>query len=488
MNDDLNSSMLLNPEVSFYKNHSDTEGEIRQILSLRDDIKHGKWDRIILAMRQELEGVTDEKERDRIKQIHKAKLSAFTGSGVFSKRNAGGLIKHSGMLFIDIDPKENPILLEKLDEIRKQLISDKYTYILFTSCSGMGIAIGVKIDGTKHLETFQFLQHYYLENYGLVVDKGCKDVTRLRYISYDPDLYSSEGAETVILPPDFFKEPKRSHTNLFSNANGKNHEIIRAIIASKILLGYDFYNSWLKIAFALAQEFGEAGRAYFHELSKISPKYDPADCDRKFDNCLKTNRGDVTFGTIVHLAKEARIVFKNASLWTPITEVTEVTDDPESKIEIPDFPIDVFPAWLKDFILHLSESIGVPASATASIVLTILSSPAIGNTIRTSPKPNFLVSLFLWACVVMPTGSGKSPLLDQLTKIVKRKQALSYRQFKDKLRVYKNEVRNFRKGKGCALPDEPIFEQFLIQDTTLEALGNAFEGQLLRAAKRPGRA
>ncbi len=255
----------MSTEVSFYKNHSDTAGEIRSLLGLCEDIKQGKWDRDILAMRQELEGVSDEKKRDCIKKLHKAKLSAFTGSGVFSERNAKGLIKHSGIIFIDIDLKDNPILLEKFDEILKHLTADKYTHILFISCSGKGIVIGVKIDGTKHLETFQFLQHYYLEKHGLTIDKGCKDITRLRYISYDPDLYLCEGAEIVIVPPEFLKEQKCSHSPV-SHANGKNHEIVKAIIASGKLLGDDSYDTWLRIGFALAQEFGETGRGYFHSL------------------------------------------------------------------------------------------------------------------------------------------------------------------------------------------------------------------------------
>ena len=63
----------------------------------------------------------------------------------------------------------------------------------------------------------------------------------------------------------------------------------------------------MKIAFALVNEFGETGRESFHSLSLVSPKYDRTECDRKFDNCLKTNRGAVTFASIVHMAKNAGV-------------------------------------------------------------------------------------------------------------------------------------------------------------------------------------
>lgn len=97
------------------------------------------------------------------------------------------------------------------------------------------------------------------------------------------------------------KEAKHSEPVFY--ANGKSHEIVKKIIASGKLPGDDTYESWVRIGFALVTEFGEEGRGYFHELSKLSPKYDLVDCDRKFDNCLRSNKGEVSFATIVHLAK-----------------------------------------------------------------------------------------------------------------------------------------------------------------------------------------
>lgn len=422
--DKMSRQQILDSQVSFYKNHSDTAGEIRSLLGLCEDIKHGKWDRDILAMRQEMEGVTDEKERDRIKKIHKAKLSAFTGSGVFSKRNAGGLIKHSGMLFIDIDPNDNPILLEKFDEIRKQLTADKYTCILFSSCSGMGIAIGVKIDGTKQLETFQYLEQYYKEEYGLTIDKACKDVARLRYISYDKDLYYANGrTQLVTVPEGFLKESERGDTKPIPNANGKNHEIIRAIIASKILLGDDSYNSWLKIAFALAQEFGEAGRAYFHELSKISQKYDPAECDRKFDNCLKTNRGDVTFGTIIHLAKQAGIRIPTPDTYNPRMDRQTVLQwqepDVDNDVSLPKFPLEEMPKgsnWLFDFAQAVAENRQTSLDMPSLVAITMVSIVSAYRKYWVGGKKNWIESTNIWTSIEMASGETKSAVMTDAKK------------------------------------------------------------------------
>ncbi|GEM_PF-994200 len=283
-------------EVSIFSNVVDTQGKTVSLSAILGGIKNGKWANQI----SELRSIKDEKAQKAFKNT----LSCFTGSGVYKKRTIEGLVSHSGALIIDTDVKDNPILSENFDEIRQKLIADKHTLFLFTSCRGNGIAIGVRINGEKHGETFQYLEHYYLEKHGLTIDKGCKDVTRLRFISYDPDLYYNVGAETVIVPPEFTKETKLGHTAPVSHANGKNHEIVEKIIASGKLLGDDTYESWVRIAFALVSEFGEGGRLYFHELSRISPKYDRADCDKKYDNCLRTNKGAHTFASIVHFAKE----------------------------------------------------------------------------------------------------------------------------------------------------------------------------------------
>ena len=70
----------------------------------------------------------------------------------------------------------------------------------------MALLWETKIDGAKHLETFQFLEQYYRETHKLTIDKGCKDVARLRFISSGSGLVNSnEGAEIVIVPPEFMK-------------------------------------------------------------------------------------------------------------------------------------------------------------------------------------------------------------------------------------------------------------------------------------------
>ena len=62
------------------------------------------------------------------------------------------------------------------------------------------------------------------------------------------------------------------------------------------------YEDWLKITFACAS-LGEAAREPYHDICRFYPGYTRQECDQKFDNCLRTGRGDITLGTLMELAK-----------------------------------------------------------------------------------------------------------------------------------------------------------------------------------------
>jgi len=67
------------------------------------------------------------------------------------------------------------------------------------------------------------------------------------------------------------------------------------------------YSDWLNIGFALADEFGEGGRDFFHRISKFYAKYSLTDCNRQFDQCVKAQGHGITIKTIFHLAKLAGV-------------------------------------------------------------------------------------------------------------------------------------------------------------------------------------
>lgn len=261
----------------------DTKGVTVSLNAILNEIKKGKWEDSIDRLRS----IGDEDQQKACKN----KMPCFTPSGTFQDRKV--LIQHTGILVFDFDAKDNPGLLNECSEHRQLLSEDEYTHFMFSSCRGEGLAVGVRIDPGKHLKSFLYLENYYRDKYELKADKGCKDINRLRFISYDPNLYINENSKVL----QIFEEKKELSSD----------DIIKQIIASGRLIGNDTYDEWYRIGLGLATEFGEAGRQYFHALSMASAKYSHEDCEKKYDDCMRGNRGEVGLGTIITYAKQAGV-------------------------------------------------------------------------------------------------------------------------------------------------------------------------------------
>ncbi len=133
---------------------------------------------------EELRAIADKKEA---KQYKASNFDYVTFSGTFSKREDKSLIKHSGLMTIDLDELSN------LEEVKQQLLNDEYfeTELLFTSPSGDGLKWIVSIDLMKatHLDYFRGIENYLLIKYNLKVDKSGKDISRACFVPHDRNCY-----------------------------------------------------------------------------------------------------------------------------------------------------------------------------------------------------------------------------------------------------------------------------------------------------------
>lgn len=163
---------LKNTYTPFYK-------DINYILSR---IKNGKSKDLVLKIRSK----KTKKDRDEIKK----ELPCICFSGTFKKRNDKSLEEHSGFICLDFDNfKSN----EKLLSYRDKLIKDNYTFSLFISPSGEGLKCLVKIpkDEINHKLYFDALEeHYNVSEF----DTTSKNVSRICFESYDPDLYINQDS------------------------------------------------------------------------------------------------------------------------------------------------------------------------------------------------------------------------------------------------------------------------------------------------------
>ncbi|NUO10027.1 MAG: DUF3987 domain-containing protein [Candidatus Brocadia sp.] len=173
-------------------------------------------------------------------------------------------------------------------------------------------------------------------------------------------------------------------------------------------------------------------------------------------------------------------IVKNTPAWTPteadqVEVMEEVEVVPKEIIPVYDFPIEIIPPELKKFIIKVALAIDIGTEVVASIAMSILSS-CIGNSIRVSPKQGYDVPPFMWTGVVLPPGSGKTPLIDTLSKPIRKIQSDAYQKYKQQMKEYKAALRNFKKDENIGEePEEPVLEQYYTSDTTVEALADVFE-------------
>jgi len=138
-----------------------------------------------------VENIRKEKDKES-RSLLKQQLPAICFSGKFNKREDKAIIEHSGLICLDFDGfKTKKSLKQKRLEIEK----DKYTRAVFTSPSGNGLKVLVAIpeDPDNHKKYFLSLQDYYHCD---EFDPTSKNISRVCYESYDPNLYYNNDSET----------------------------------------------------------------------------------------------------------------------------------------------------------------------------------------------------------------------------------------------------------------------------------------------------
>lgn len=174
---------------TIFKNFNEVT-EQKDILKILSDIKIGVYQNAITYLRKYL---ADNKKE--AAERAKKSLPAFTPSATFNGgRKIEFLTNYNALMVLDIDKLEK----EKLQQCKTKIRMDDFVFASFVSPSGNGLKIFVKVSSEKeqHKETFLKLQRYFEELLQVEIDKSGKDITRLCFFSYDPELYLNENAST----------------------------------------------------------------------------------------------------------------------------------------------------------------------------------------------------------------------------------------------------------------------------------------------------
>jgi hypothetical protein len=146
-----------------------------------------------------------------VEQI-KTRLPAISWSGTFSRRANAGLIQHSGLLCADLDHLDG-----ELEGVRAKLTLSPHLFVLFLSPTGRGLKAVFRCpaDVAKHSGSYRAIERHVKELTGVAIDQKCKDVARLCFMSYDPELFYNPGATEIEPLP----EPERPKLTMSTNVN-----------------------------------------------------------------------------------------------------------------------------------------------------------------------------------------------------------------------------------------------------------------------------
>jgi hypothetical protein len=167
--------------------------ENRSLILILNDIKIGKYRADIERIRSCIVSGDTEKA-DHLKK----QLPAFTPSGTYEGGRKAHLLKqYSGFVHLDFD-KLTP---DQLNDAFLKIKQIPYTFGCFRSPSDKGLKVFIEVNtsAVHHDIAYHQVQEYYEKALGILCDPKCKDITRLCFVSDDPDAYKNLNNEKFIV-------------------------------------------------------------------------------------------------------------------------------------------------------------------------------------------------------------------------------------------------------------------------------------------------
>jgi hypothetical protein len=116
----------------------------------------------------------------------------------------------------------------------------------------------------------------------------------------------------------------------------------------------DTYEKWRDIGFAISEEYGEAGRDYYHRISRNYSGYDHKECDEQYNKCLQAKGHGISIATLYHHLHQVGIKPKQQQ---QVVEVLQQTE--EVKQPLPTIPTTVYnniPTFLQQVVQPSSSN------------------------------------------------------------------------------------------------------------------------------------
>jgi hypothetical protein len=255
-----------------------------------------------LIQSNKLEGLTNryrQLEGTEAKDYKMYKFPYVTFAGTFNRRQDSALKEMSGYIAIDVDNIDD--MQSKMAELRK----DSRLCLMYITPSGYGLRLVYKIPITEKLKDnykdwYECLTSMLNNDYNLIADSACKDISRASFICHDPDVYFNDECleldesylekymvASIQVPEVIQSIPRVNYSDLISigekmiesSVNGEKHIKLRN--ASYLLGGF--------ISGGLVEEEEVIERLRI-AISKKENVDSLQDAFRTIDNCISNGK------------------------------------------------------------------------------------------------------------------------------------------------------------------------------------------------------
>ena len=172
---------MLDTQISIFKDMKSPQSPYNiSVVKFLDRIKNGS---AATAMVQQFRTTGESK--------FKEQLPAVCFSGTFSYRRKDSLIEFSQLACLDFDKFNG---LEDAQQMKDNLCQDECLFCCFISPSGKGVKAVFRVanDPTKYEAMYRALCKKYPDVH---LDSKTKDISRLCFESYDPEIFINENAK-----------------------------------------------------------------------------------------------------------------------------------------------------------------------------------------------------------------------------------------------------------------------------------------------------
>ena len=461
-----------------------------------EDIRSHKYRDPIEACRKVIEDPVAYQEMKKL-------LPAFTVSGTFSPtRNKANVASATGFLIADFDHMFN------VEEIFSLLSHDPNIWFIFISPSGSGLKAGIRAAEIKTDDDIKILYNsaecYFKEVYALKIDPACKDISRLTFVSHDPNLFINES-------PIYFdvkkweQKPEPSFSPPTETENGWENRYAKKVLdrcCREIALSKagEQHSTRLRMARLVG---GYIASGYISESEAMVALEESVIASGV--KMLKPSMNTVKDG--IRNGKQSPIHLEGRKY---TFEYTSEPDPPRSDewdepipIQCELLPVEPFnPEWLPDmlrgWVMDIADRMRCPIDYPA-IGAMVTYSALVGKKIAVKPKKNdnWVIPPNLWGCVIGRPSAKKTPSLEQCLKLpyqleIKAKdeyelqkeswllnKMLKNMEMEDaKKAALKSAKSGDRKGaleilKSVTVDDDlsPTRKRYVVNDTTVEKLG-----------------